>query len=128
MDDTLNIGGSANDPFYRYKMPKVTTTLQKKSGGTTIVNNTKAICDSLSRDATHISKFLSKELKSPVQFKNNVWVIRGDVKATVIQEYIQAYIRRYVLCGVCGNPETIMTNTLTCKSCGGETKFPNMKN
>lgn len=128
MANTLNIGGSANDPFYRYKMPKVTTTLQKKSGGTTVVNNTKAICDSLSRDATHISKFLSKELKRPVQVKNGMWSMHGDVKTEVIQTSIQTYIQRFVLCGVCGNPETIMSNTLTCKSCGGETKLPNMKN
>jgi translation initiation factor 5 len=119
MANTLNIGGSADDPFYRYKMPKVTTTLQKKSGGTTVVDNTTAICASLSRDASHIAK-----LKRPVSIKNNNWSMHGEVKAETIQDSVQAYIQKFVLCGVCGNPETVMdTSTLTCKSCGGETKL-----
>ncbi|KKK79309.1 hypothetical protein LCGC14_2834820 [marine sediment metagenome] len=120
----LNIGGSASDPFYRYKMPKISTVVQRKSGGTTVVDNTQAICDSLSRDASVIAKFLSKELGRPVQLKNGSWSMHGEVKMQTIQECIFSYIKAYVLCGVCGNPETILhSKKLECKSCGNETKL-----
>jgi len=121
---SLNIGGDRDDPFYRYKMPAVSTTLQRKSGGTTVINNTQDICESLRRDAKSIAKFLSKELGRPVQLKSGYWTMHGDLTVQVIQEAIFSYIKAYVLCGVCGNPETVMSSKkLTCKSCGNETKL-----
>ena len=121
---SLNIGGDTSDPFYRYKMPAVTTTLQRKSGGTTVVDNTADICESLRRDAKIIAKFLSKDLGRPVQVKNSCWIMHGDVSTQTIQDAVFAYIKIYVLCGVCGNPETVMSpKKLTCKSCGNETKL-----
>ncbi len=121
---SLNIGGTNDDPFYRYKMPPVSTTLQRKSGGTTIVDNTSTICDSLRRDAGHIAKFLSKELGRPVRLNKGCWSMHGEVKTQTIQESVHAYIKAYVLCGACGNPETVMrSKKLVCKSCGNETKL-----
>ncbi len=126
LNNSLIIGGSEDDPFYRYKMPRITITHQRKSGGTTVVNNTTIVCSSLDRDAKHIAKYLSKELGRPVGLKNGCWTMHGVVNTRVIQDSILKYISAYVLCGVCGNPETVMgigSKQLTCKSCGNKTKL-----
>ena len=120
----MNIGGSPDDPFYRYKMPAVITSYQRKSGGSSIVDNTAAICTSINRDAKHISKYLSKALGRPVVIKNGCWTLHGIVEAQVIQKHINEYISAHVLCKVCGNPETVVeSNKLSCKSCGHEIKL-----
>ena len=122
--DQLNIGGSANDLFYRYKMPKISTVVQSKHGGTTVVDNTQTVCDSLRRDASTLTKFLSKELGRQVCLKNGCWTMHGEVKTQSIQDCISSYINTHVLCGVCGNPETILhSKKLVCKSCGNETRI-----
>lgn len=122
----INIGGSNNDPFYRYKMPKLNLTITRKNGGTTIVNNTTDICESIRRKPTQVIPYLRKSLNMSVSYKRGVWIIRGDCDATRLQQALMDYVKSYVLCGVCGNPETAFLNakTVQCQSCGSQTSLP----
>ena len=118
--NTLNIGGQSSDPFYRYKMPAISILYQRKAGGTTVVANTVQICKSLNRDSGAIAKWLSKQLSQPVQVVKGCWQLRGTHTVAELQAKIGEYIKQYVLCRVCGNPETKPVNAakLECVSCG----------
>lgn len=120
----LNIAGNKDDPYYRYKMPAVETTVLNRKGGTTVVDNTLAIAATLEREEKHIGKYLQHYLKRPVRLQNNKWTMSGIVEQQAIQDIIYKYIGDFVLCAYCNNPETIYTKkSLVCKSCGGETKL-----
>ena len=106
VSNTLNIGGQESDPFYRYKMPAISVVHQRRAGGITIVDNTTQLCKSLNRSPGAIAKWLSKQLSQPVQIVKDCWQLRGTHTAAELQTKIGEYIKQYVLCRGCGNPET----------------------
>lgn len=117
--NTINIGGDPNDPFYRYKMPTINTIIQKKSGGTTVITNAGDIATALARELPNLAKYMSGQLRCSVRVKGKTIVIPGQVSSEILQGAINDYITAFVLCKVCGNPETVIKRGQQgCKSCG----------
>ena len=115
----MNINGS-NDPFYRYKMPPLKSQVLSKN--TTVINNLDEISKSLNRTKKSILKFMQYHLKSACQFGKNS--ISGEYSSDKLQSVLQEYIKKYILCPVCGNPETIWHKTdMICQACGKKSSF-----
>ncbi|KAJ4884684.1 putative eukaryotic translation initiation factor 5-2 [Raphanus sativus] len=123
-----NIGASnRNDAFYRYKMPKMVTKIEGKGNGikTNIVNNVE-IAKALGRPASYTTKYFGCELGAQSKFdeKTGTSLVNGAHSTSKLASLLEAFIKRYVQCYGCGNPETeiVITKTqmvnLKCAACG----------
>uniref|UniRef100_A0A1J3DKE2 Putative eukaryotic translation initiation factor 5-2 n=1 Tax=Noccaea caerulescens TaxID=107243 RepID=A0A1J3DKE2_NOCCA len=123
-----NIGASnRNDAFYRYKMPKMVTKTEGKGNGikTNIVNNVE-IAKALGRPASYTTKYFGCELGAQSKFdeKTGTSLVNGAHNTSKLAALLEIFIKKYVQCYGCGNPETeiIITKTqmvnLKCAACG----------
>ncbi|KAG9297419.1 hypothetical protein G9A89_000620 [Geosiphon pyriformis] len=130
--DTLNIGGNEQDRFYRYKMPKLISKIEGKGNGIkTVVPNMSDIARSLGRPPTYPTKFFGCELGAQVKCddKNDRYIVNGAHEASRLQELLDVFIKKFVLCAGCQNPETDLiiagkTQKVIrdCKACGQRTE------
>ncbi|GFO35249.1 eukaryotic translation initiation factor 5 [Plakobranchus ocellatus] len=105
----LNIDRSNTDPFYRYKMPRLIAKVEGKGNGikTVIVNMTE-VAKALSRPPTYPTKFFGCELGAQTQFdaKNDRYIVNGSHTGEKLQTLLDGFIKKFVLCPSCSNPET----------------------
>ena len=120
----LNINGK-NDSSYRYKMNPIKSSINGKGNGIfTTIHNLNDISTSLNHPSNLILKFLSYYFGSNL----NEYSLTGSYSQLQLQEAIQVYINKFVLCPSCSIPETIpilrketKKNTLLdlkCSACG----------
>lgn len=124
---TINIGAeNSGDAYYRYKMPKPISKIEGRGNGikTNVVNNVD-IAKALARPPEYILKFLGCELGAQTNFdaKTGTSIVNGAFDATVLLTHVEAFIKKYVQCYHCGNPETVVSIKrenifLKCKACG----------
>jgi translation initiation factor 2 beta subunit (eIF-2beta)/eIF-5 len=119
----LNIHGKT-DSSYRYKMPKVE--LRTKKNNKTYLTNLDKIAQSLNRKPDELIKWFSHNLGVSCSKKDGC--INGQFDVLQIQDVLQKYIVEYVLCKVCGNPETTYvvskkTMSMDCAACGGSSEM-----
>ncbi|CAN6447064.1 unnamed protein product [Victoria cruziana] len=123
-----NIGaGNRDDAFYRYKMPKMITKIEGRGNGikTNIVNMVD-IAKALARPAAYTTKYFGCELGAQSRFeeKTGVSLVNGAHDTAKLAGLLENFIKKYVQCYGCGNPETeiIITKTqlinLKCAACG----------
>ena len=118
-----NIYSVSDDPFYRYKMPHVTTKIQKSK---TVIVNLDEISKSLNRQSTHLLRHLSHSLCTQSSFdkKNMTYKLNGHHEEATIQRVIFEFVRRFILCSTCNNPETEFVIDcrlyMQCKACGNK--------
>lgn len=124
----LNIDRSIEDPFYRYKMPRLIAKVEGKGNGikTVIVNMTE-VAKALSRPPTYPTKFFGCELGAQTQFdnKNDRYIVNGSHTDDKLQTLLDTFIKKFVLCPSCSNPETNLvvsakkgTISQRCIACG----------
>ncbi|CAG8657753.1 7698_t:CDS:2, partial [Ambispora gerdemannii] len=128
--DTLNIGGNEKDRFYRYKMPKLISKIEGKGNGIkTVIPNMSDIARSLGRPPTYPTKFFGCELGAQVKCdeKTDRYIVNGAHEAARLQELLDGFIKKFVLCAGCQNPETDLIISKNqkiirdCKACGQRT-------
>ncbi|KAA8546351.1 hypothetical protein F0562_002910 [Nyssa sinensis] len=123
-----NIGaGNKDDAFYRYKMPKMITKIEGRGNGikTNIVNMVD-IAKALGRPASYTTKYFGCELGAQSKFdeKTSTAHVNGAHDTAKLAGLLENFIKKYVQCYGCGNPETeiIITKTqmitLKCAACG----------
>ncbi|KAF8939519.1 domain found in IF2B/IF5-domain-containing protein [Dissophora ornata] len=131
----LNIGGQSDDAFYRYKMPKLISKIEGKGNGIkTVIPNMSDIARALSRPSTYPTKYFGCELGAQVKCdeKTDRYIVNGAHDATKLQQLLNGFIQKFVLCPSCGNPETdiIVDKTSTiqmyCNACGRRNKGENI--
>eukprot|EP01079_Euglenida_sp_SAG-EU17-18_P009003 gene9003-1616_t len=112
------------DPFYRYKMPRSIAKVEGKGNGIkTVIPNIGDICAKLDRSTAYGMKYLGYELCCAAKFVDDKWILTGEFTPDRIQQVIFDFIKHFVLCQSCRNPETIMsvdtkaTIWLDCKAC-----------
>ncbi|KAJ5716285.1 Translation initiation factor IF2/IF5 zinc-binding [Penicillium malachiteum] len=123
---TVNIRRDISDPFYRYKMEKLQSKIEGKGNGIkTVVVNLNSVAQSLSRPPAYVIKYFGFELGAQANAKptDDRWIINGAHDAGKLQDYLDGFISKFVLCKKCKNPETdvIIKDekiTLDCKACG----------
>ncbi|TID15332.1 putative eukaryotic translation initiation factor 5 [Venturia nashicola] len=123
---TVNIRRDVTDPFYRYKMEKIVSKIEGKGNGIkTVIPNLQSVANSLARPPNYVIKFFGFELgaqtnKDP---KDDRWIINGAHDSSKLQDHLDGFINKFVLCKKCKNPETVVQIKdgrimLDCKACG----------
>lgn len=123
-----NIGaGNSDDAFYRYKMPRMITKIEGRGNGikTNIVNMVD-IAKALARPASYTTKYFGCELGAQSKFdeKTGTSHVNGAHDTAKLAGLLENFIKKYVQCYGCGNPETeiIITKTqmiqMKCAACG----------
>ncbi|KAF9544832.1 hypothetical protein EC957_011653 [Mortierella hygrophila] len=136
MNSMVNIPSTNPDPYYRYKMPameirinpaRVRTNNPQKEALTipasTQLQNLTAVARALNRPLEYISKFFELELDlTGVMEDRQRWfkLCDAELSEQELMMVLDKFIRRFVLCYVCHNPETALTifNTHIMKECG----------
>lgn len=97
----------------------------KGNGIKTVIANMAEIGKALNRPPTYPTKYFGCELGAQTQFdfKNDRFIVNGDHDSSKLQDILDGFIRKFVLCPGCDNPETIIIvkkNQIfqTCKACG----------
>jgi len=126
MGDLINMNGS-DDPFYRYLVKKIK--VKHETGKTVIINNdivSKQTVRPIDWIVTYIGQALG--VSTNIDKKNqNKCTLTGKHEEYIIQEKYFEFVKKYILCRHCGNPETLPTILgkkknasvdLSCRSCG----------
>ncbi|KAK4733430.1 hypothetical protein R3W88_007691 [Solanum pinnatisectum] len=123
-----NIGASnRDDAFYRYKMPRMLTKIEGRGNGIkTNVVNMVDIAKALARPPSYTTKYFGNELGAQSKFdeKSGTALVNGAHETPKLAGLLENFIKKYVQCYGCGNPETevIITKTqmiqLKCAACG----------
>ncbi|KAK7340915.1 hypothetical protein VNO77_21633 [Canavalia gladiata] len=123
-----NIGaGNSDDAFYRYKMPKMITKIEGRGNGIkTNVVNMVDIAKALARPASYTTKYFGCELGAQSKFdeKTGTSHVNGAHDTAKLAGLLENFIKKYVQCYGCGNPETEILITksqmiqLKCAACG----------
>ncbi len=91
-------------------------------GVRTIISNFGQIVACLRRSPEHVMKFLGKELASSVEKRGDRLVLSRKLASKEINEKIERYVKRFVLCPKCGKPDTELEvgakTFLRCLACG----------
>ncbi|EEQ31613.1 eukaryotic translation initiation factor 5 [Microsporum canis] len=122
----INIRRDISDPFYRYKMERLQAKIEGKGNGIkTVVVNLNSVAQSLSRPPSYLIKYFGFELGAQANSKptDDRWIINGAHDAPKLQDYLDGFIAKFVLCKKCKNPETDVVIKdqaiiLDCKACG----------
>ncbi|RVE66347.1 hypothetical protein OJAV_G00106310 [Oryzias javanicus] len=117
-----------SDQFYRYKMPRLIAKVEGKGNGIkTVIVNMVDVAKALNRPPTYPTKFFGCELGAQTQFdtKNDRYIVNGSHEANKLQDMLDGFIKKFVLCAECDNPETDLhvnpkkqTIGTSCKACG----------
>uniref|UniRef100_A0A0K8TRP3 Eukaryotic translation initiation factor 5 n=1 Tax=Tabanus bromius TaxID=304241 RepID=A0A0K8TRP3_TABBR len=125
---TVNVNRNVTDVFYRYKMPRINAKVEGKGNGIkTVIVNMAEVAKAIGRPATYPTKYFGCELGAQTQFdyKNERFIVNGSHDAAKLQDLLDGFIRKFVLCPECDNPETDLlvstkkgTISQGCKACG----------
>ena len=145
----INVNRQTNDMFYRYKMPKLIAKVEGTGNGIkTVIVNATAIAKALNRPTTckdfvfsspytnaifyfflwlDVTKFFGCELGAQVQMnaKEDRYIVNGSHDCEKLQNLLDGFIKRFVLCPNCDNPETkLVCLTLLANEIGISKEFP----
>ncbi|KAI6213445.1 Eukaryotic translation initiation factor 5 [Aphelenchoides besseyi] len=122
----VNVNRGVQDPYYRYKMPRIYAKVEGKGNGIkTVIVNMPEVAKALARPPTYPTKYFGCELGAQTNFdlKNDRYIVNGEHDANKLQDILDGFIRKFVLCPACENPETTLVvrrNVIhsKCKACG----------
>ncbi|KAK4059112.1 W2 domain-containing protein [Trichoderma simmonsii] len=125
----VNVRRDVSDAFYRYKMERLQTKIEGKGNGIkTVVVNLSSVAQSLARPGSYVIKYFGFELgaQTNIDPKDDRWIINGAHDAAKLQDHLDGFINKFVLCKKCKNPETDVVIkddhiVLDCKACGQRT-------
>lgn len=117
-----------DDTFYRYKMPAVQIKIEGSGNGIkTVIPNIHDVCERLNRPEEILIRFFGNKLgaQSTIIKTDDKFLVMGQFPQTRIQEEVYEFIKKYILCRSCRNPETDVIveskrkiASLKCNSCG----------
>ncbi|MEA3248100.1 MAG: translation initiation factor IF-2 subunit beta [Nanoarchaeota archaeon] len=92
-------------------------------GTKTIITNFGQIVNCIRRSQEHLIKFLNKELASSSEINGERLIFSRKLSSKDINDRIEKYVKRFVLCPKCKKPDTELENIggkvfLKCLACG----------
>ncbi|KAI0392566.1 domain found in IF2B/IF5-domain-containing protein [Xylariaceae sp. FL0594] len=125
----INVRRDVTDAFYRYKMERIQTKIEGKGNGIkTVVVNLSSVAAALARPGSYVIKYFGFELgaQTNIDPADDRWIINGSHDSAKLQDYLDGFINKFVLCKKCKNPETVVQIKdghilLDCKACGQRT-------
>jgi len=112
---------------YRYTMAALECKVEGSGNGIyTKITNLDEIAQDLKREPTHILKFFGFELATLTRTAQDSFIVNGKFAKDTLDNALDIFIDKYVLCGKCSNPETRLIKKgglihLECISCGFKT-------
>jgi translation initiation factor 2 subunit 2 len=100
------------DPSYRYQRDAIRIT---KSGQQYVLENIVDISNQLHVSVDSIKKFLQNKLNQPIILDKKTNQLKIKSITLPLENYIEEFIKLYVLCKKCNKPEL---DNKTCKCCG----------
>ncbi|ORC93260.1 eukaryotic translation initiation factor 5 [Trypanosoma theileri] len=120
-----------DDIYYRYKMPAIQTKVEGSGNGIkTVFPNIHDVCLAINRPEEILMKFFQSEIgaQRTVLEKDDKFLIMGSHTEERVQEKVYDFVRKFVLCRNCRNPETQLfvergkknasPISLSCGACG----------
>ena len=106
----------------RFQIPQVEVEIQ---GARTLIKNFKKIVEYLKRDNKHLAKYLMLSLASSGSIERDVLVLNLKTRKETIQQKLEEYIKKFVFCRVCGEPDTKLLEEndlyfIECDACGAK--------
>ena len=102
----LNIPRSVQDQNYRYQMPAIQISLQGSGGGVkSKFENIKDVAHALVVPLDYPLKYIGKEIGSQTEIKGDAYLISGSHTAEKLQQILDKFIEKYILCPKCRLPE-----------------------
>lgn len=127
---SINICRDNHDPFYRYKMPPIQAKVEGRGNGIkTAIVNASDVARALNRPTSYIIKYFGFELgaQTSISMEKDRYLVNGVHEPSKLQDVLDGFINKFVLCGSCKNPETEIVITKDqdlvrdCKACGKRT-------
>ncbi len=87
----------------RFEIPKVSGQVM---GNDTFITNIYQIASYLRRPVDQIAKFLQKELAVFGRLDNSRLILKTKLSSEKVNEKVEKYTKEFVLCPVCGKPDT----------------------
>uniref|UniRef100_A0A6C0JA64 Translation initiation factor IF2/IF5 domain-containing protein n=1 Tax=viral metagenome TaxID=1070528 RepID=A0A6C0JA64_9ZZZZ len=114
----INVNGDESDPYYRYKMPRINTTFINQKKGLTDWTNASIIATAIYKTPEQIKKYMCKKLGTKASISKMGGIIfSGKLDTDTLQDILQTYINKNVMCKKCNSPETVEER---CQSCGNK--------
>jgi translation initiation factor 2 subunit 2 len=109
----------------RFQVPRARVTRQ---GRRSVIMNFSDIAAALQRKPEHLLKFLLKETATRGNYDGTRVVFQGRFNQDSIQNLIEIYTNKYVICPVCGRPDTHIIRDkrlsfLQCDACGARSSI-----
>jgi translation initiation factor 2 subunit 2 len=109
----------------RFQVPRARVTQQ---GRRSIIMNFNEIAETIQRDPEHLLKFLLKETATRGNYDGTRVVFQGKFTQDSIRNLIEIYTNKYVICPVCGRPDTHIVRDkrlsfLQCDACGARSSI-----
>lgn len=133
MAKMVNINREVEDSFYRYKMPLIQVKVEGRGNGIkTAIPNMVDVAKALGRPPSYPTKYLGVELGAQTQMMADQerYIVNGQFEADRFQDLLDGFIKKFVLCQECGNPETKLRVTSkkliesSCLACGYRCNLP----
>lgn len=127
---SINICRDNHDPFYRYKMPPIQAKVEGRGNGIkTAILNASDVARALNRPTTYIIKYFGFEVgaQTSISIDKDRYLVNGVHEPSKLQDVLDGFINKFILCGSCKNPETEIIITKDqdlvrdCKACGKRT-------
>lgn len=123
----INICRDNTDPFYRYKMPPIQAKVEGRGNGIkTAIPNLSEVARALGRPSAYVVKYFGYELGAQTKLREDEdrYLVNGVHQQNELQDSLDGFINKFVLCGACKNPETQIVIKgkgnlqKDCKACG----------
>ncbi|MFX1520289.1 MAG: translation initiation factor IF-2 subunit beta [Promethearchaeota archaeon] len=113
----------------RFEIPPVDLFIE---GNRTVVQNWKDIVTRLNRTSAHLLKFLTRELATAGSIDGPRAIFQGKFSKNFLNDLIERYTKRYVICPTCTSPDTVIVREGTyrfikCEACGAKEAIPKLK-
>ncbi len=106
----------------RFEIPKVKGHIE---GNKTIITNFQQIVSAFRREASHLLKYLLRELATPGIIDNSRLILGRKISSSQINDKIERYANEFVICVDCKKPDTQLIKEdkiliLKCTACGSK--------
>lgn len=124
IEQTPDIQASAE----RFDLPDANV---RQEGHATVFENFRDVCQYFDRSPEHVLKFLQDELGTSAHIDESDRArLTGEFGTRRVQNALEAYAERFVLCSECGLPDTEIqreqgAEILQCQACGARSSTSN---
>ena len=109
----------------RFQVPSVQLMVQ---GNRSLWQNFQEIITIMNRPGKEVLKFVSGQLATAGTIEGSNAIFNGKFSPEIVDDVLSRYIESYVICPVCGRPDTHMLKEksayyLHCSACGARTSI-----